>query len=75
MNYCHKSECSHQATRHVEVESQDGEHDLAGFTIPACEEHAPAIKVVVEHICGEAEVSVRIVPPGGSEHPLAVPDE
>ena len=75
MDHCHKSECPRPATYYVEVEAQDEGHDLAGFTIPTCEEHAPAIKEVVEHICGEEEVSVRIVPPGGSEYPPAVPDE
>lgn len=75
MDRCHETECTRPVTCHVEVESQNEGHSLAGFTIPACEEHAPAIKEVVEHLCDEEEVSVQIVPLGGSEYPPAVPDE
>ena len=75
MDQCHETECGQPAAWYVEVKALDGGRDLAGFTIPACEKHAQEIAEVVEGICEGAEVSVQIVPLGGSEYPPVVSDE
>ena len=75
---CSEAGCSREATRCEEVEADPQQETsrkkpgLAGFFIPACEEHAPTIREDVEHICAGEPVRIRVVPIQESNYPPAV---
>ena len=60
--YCNESDCDRRATHLIIVEAENVTTGLDGFTIPACREHTPQIRKVVERLCEGEDVDFQVLP-------------
>ena len=59
---CNEAGCTRRATHQLVIKAENITSSLDGFTIPACEEHAPEIRKVVSYLCRGEAVAVEVVP-------------